>query len=332
VKKRCFVISPIGPEGSEVREHADDVLDFIITPALEECGIEPVRSDRLAEPGKITDQMFRELLDDDLCIAVLTFHNPNVFYELAIAQAAARPLIVLLQKGEALPFDVADLRCVQYDLKPRPLTEGTYAKEIVAHIRSLEAAGWKVSVPFGAVSPLGGRPTNEPFRFFAKSMDYGTSDTWLHLLRTTEKVFEVMGITLGSWRRTQGFADTLKEKAAKGCKVRILLVHPDNPMLRELVNTQIPEVDYDRVVRDTDGMFRFFSKIAEESPNVAVRRLTRGAIHCQLTRTDYSAAYIPYFYLERTQFTPLWYCANESPLYDLVTREFEALWRANEAQ
>ena len=33
-RRRCFVISPIGPEGSPVREHADDVDDFIIKPAL----------------------------------------------------------------------------------------------------------------------------------------------------------------------------------------------------------------------------------------------------------------------------------------------------------
>ena len=33
-EKRCFVISPIGQPESEVREHADAVLDYIIRPAL----------------------------------------------------------------------------------------------------------------------------------------------------------------------------------------------------------------------------------------------------------------------------------------------------------
>jgi hypothetical protein len=37
-QKRCFVISPIGDPGSEVREHADDVLAEIIVPAAEEAG------------------------------------------------------------------------------------------------------------------------------------------------------------------------------------------------------------------------------------------------------------------------------------------------------
>jgi len=43
--KKCFVISPIGQSGSEVREHADDVFDFIIKPAMAEVGIAVYRAD-----------------------------------------------------------------------------------------------------------------------------------------------------------------------------------------------------------------------------------------------------------------------------------------------
>ena len=77
---RCFIISPIGDEGSPEREHADDVFDFIIAPAMEECGIKAFRSDHLFESGKISDQMFRSIVQEDLCVAVLTGFNPNVFY------------------------------------------------------------------------------------------------------------------------------------------------------------------------------------------------------------------------------------------------------------
>ena len=37
----CFVISPIGDPGSEVRNMADDVLDYLIIPALRNCGFMP---------------------------------------------------------------------------------------------------------------------------------------------------------------------------------------------------------------------------------------------------------------------------------------------------
>jgi hypothetical protein len=66
--KQCFVISPIGLEKSEIRKHSDDVLECIVKPALKECDIEAVRADQMEEPGKITEQMLRAILDYDLCI------------------------------------------------------------------------------------------------------------------------------------------------------------------------------------------------------------------------------------------------------------------------
>jgi hypothetical protein len=152
--KRCFVISPIGQDGSEVRKHADYVFYFIIKPALDKHGIEAVRSDHLNEPGKISDQMFREILNDDLCVAVLTGRNPNVYYELAVAQSATRPVILLIQEGEELPFDIQDLRTVRYDLDPKRLFEGTYANVLSDYITSFEAMQWRIPNPIVPIGQL----------------------------------------------------------------------------------------------------------------------------------------------------------------------------------
>lgn len=144
-KKRCFVISPIGEEGSAVRGHADDVFRFIIEPAMEDFAIEAVRSDHIFEAGRISEQMFSEILQADLCVAVLTGHNPNVFYELAVAQCAARPLVLLIEKGQTLPFDVKDLRTVEYAIEPvYRLVDGTYAERVKEHVRGLESKSWTV--------------------------------------------------------------------------------------------------------------------------------------------------------------------------------------------
>ncbi|MEO6203448.1 MAG: hypothetical protein ABIU05_25170, partial [Nitrospirales bacterium] len=115
-EKRCFVISPIGAEGSEVGHHADDVFRFIIQPATEDFDIAPVRSDQMPETGRITQQMFEALVRADMCMAILTGLNPNVLYEVA----AARPMVILIEEGEALPFDVQDLRCTNYEADQSP--------------------------------------------------------------------------------------------------------------------------------------------------------------------------------------------------------------------
>ncbi len=143
-RRRCFVISPIGEEGSPVRAHADDVMQFIIEPALAKHGIKPVRSDQMAESGTITEQMFREIVSADVCVVVLTGFNPNVFYELAVAQSAARPVVLLIEKGLALPFDVKDLRCIQYEMVPiSRLVKGAFADRVVEMLEEIEKAGWK---------------------------------------------------------------------------------------------------------------------------------------------------------------------------------------------
>ena len=143
--KRCFVISPIGPEGSTVRHHADDVFRFIIEPAMDALDIEAVRSDQMPETGRITRQMFREIFEADVCIALLTGLNPNVFYELAVAQCAARPVVILIQEGQDLPFDVKDLRCVYYATEPiGSLVDGFYRDRVIEQLKNLEERGWIV--------------------------------------------------------------------------------------------------------------------------------------------------------------------------------------------
>jgi hypothetical protein len=143
-RRRCFVISPIGEEGSAVRAHADDVMEFIIKPALAKHDIDGVRSDQMAEAGTITEQMFREIVSADVCVVVLTGFNPNVFYELAVAQSAARPVVILIEKGLALPFDVKDLRCIQYEMAPvSRLVKGVFADRVDEMLGEIKKGGWR---------------------------------------------------------------------------------------------------------------------------------------------------------------------------------------------
>jgi hypothetical protein len=66
--KKCFVISPIGEPASEARDHADDLDKYVRCPAMDELGIFPHRADHDNQLGRISDQMFRSILTDDLLI------------------------------------------------------------------------------------------------------------------------------------------------------------------------------------------------------------------------------------------------------------------------
>jgi len=63
--KTCFVISPIGDEGTPTRKQADQLLHHIVEPAARECGYEEVvRADKISSPGMITAQIIQHLVED----------------------------------------------------------------------------------------------------------------------------------------------------------------------------------------------------------------------------------------------------------------------------
>lgn len=140
---KCFVISPIDKDGSQIRQHADQVFKYLIEPALKQFSVEPVRSDHMSNPGKISDQMYRAIFEYDLCIVVLTYANPNVYYELAVAQSAGRPVIILLEKGTILPFDVRDFRCIEYDLTIPSYESRVHINRLIKSLNDMKDVGWR---------------------------------------------------------------------------------------------------------------------------------------------------------------------------------------------
>jgi hypothetical protein len=144
--KICFVIAPIGEPNSDIRKRSDQILNHIITPAVVECGYEPVRADQIPDPGQITRQVIQNIVDAPLVIADLTGRNPNVFYELGVRHAFQKPYIQLITENEQLPFDVAGSRTIFVD--HRDLDSVSKARdEIVRQIKSIEKSSYPVDSP-----------------------------------------------------------------------------------------------------------------------------------------------------------------------------------------
>jgi hypothetical protein len=116
---QCFVVSPIGPRGSAVRKHANELYNKIITPALTNSGYGPHRIDHISPQGEITQAIIQQLATAPLCIVVLTDLNPNVMYELGLRQAWCLPYISLAAEGTELPFDIQNRNAIFYSLKTR---------------------------------------------------------------------------------------------------------------------------------------------------------------------------------------------------------------------
>jgi hypothetical protein len=146
--KTCFVICPIGDEGTEIRRWSDLTFNYIIKPITETFGYTPKRADHIKESGLITSQIIKQLLDSQLIIADLTYNNPNVYYELAIRHFIQKPYIQMIKRGEKVPFDISGMRTIFFD---NDLELANKAKtELSEQIKSIENGEFEPSNPITA--------------------------------------------------------------------------------------------------------------------------------------------------------------------------------------
>jgi hypothetical protein len=108
--KLCFVLMPFSPE-------FDNVYRELIEPALASFGFKALRADEMSAPGAVIEQIRIAIQQAHMCIADVSWSNPNVMYELGLAQAGGKPTILLGQNVQRLPFDIQSQRIIQYDLK-----------------------------------------------------------------------------------------------------------------------------------------------------------------------------------------------------------------------
>ena len=112
--KTCFVVCPIGDEGSEIRKRSDTLFKHIISPVCQACSFEPIRIDKENTNGSLTDEIISHISIDDLVIADITDSNPNAFYEIGYRAALKKPAIHLMSKDTVIPFDVSSIRTFTY--------------------------------------------------------------------------------------------------------------------------------------------------------------------------------------------------------------------------
>lgn len=116
MSRSVFVISPIGSSGTAEHRRYRNTLDYIVKKAFTRPDWEVVRADDETSPDSITTQVIGRIVESDLIVADLTDHNPNVFYELAVAHGYRKPVIHMMEEGQKVPFDVVDQRVIFYDL------------------------------------------------------------------------------------------------------------------------------------------------------------------------------------------------------------------------
>lgn len=152
----CFYITPIGSPDSEQRKHSDLFMGSFIEPVVQSFGLTVVRADGIDKPGVITRQIIEYIVKSRLVIVDLSYHNPNVFYELAIRHMMRLPIVQLIRKSDGIPFDINQMRTISIDttdiftLVPKI---ATYQTEISSQIRRALDHSDAVETPISTYFP-----------------------------------------------------------------------------------------------------------------------------------------------------------------------------------
>jgi hypothetical protein len=128
---RALVVRPFWGKPIDVSEKNDVFVLMPFAEALKpvyEDHIKPVtsalsltvgRADDLFSAHSVMADVWSGIFNARVIIADCTGRNPNVFYEIGLCHALGRPVILITQSSDDVPFDVKHIRFIHYTFTPR---------------------------------------------------------------------------------------------------------------------------------------------------------------------------------------------------------------------
>src|ERR1035437_7277247 len=107
---KAFVLMPFG-------DHYDSYYAAVYKPGLETAGCVVQRADDMFAPQPIIIDIQRAIAQADVILCELSGRNPNVFYELGLAHAIGKPVVLLCDNLSDVPFDLRHIRIITYDCR-----------------------------------------------------------------------------------------------------------------------------------------------------------------------------------------------------------------------
>lgn len=136
MKKNAFVLMPFAEELSDVYEH-------LIKGSLMDAGYDVARADDIRSQNNILCDIVQGIANSDLIVSDLTGSNPNVYYELGIAHALNKKVILITQNIDELPFDLRSYRVIGYS------THFSRMNDARNELKELASQALDENLPFG---------------------------------------------------------------------------------------------------------------------------------------------------------------------------------------
>ena len=116
VKSDIFVIMPF-------LKNLKPVYDDHIRNVSKELKLTVARGDDFFTAGSIISDIWNAINSCRIVVADCTGRNPNVFYEIGMAHTLGKPVILISQNKDDIPFDIQHIRYLVYEFTPRGMSE-----------------------------------------------------------------------------------------------------------------------------------------------------------------------------------------------------------------
>lgn len=156
----AFVLMPFASE-------FDDIYEYLIQGALSDAGFIVSRADDIRNQRNILADVVQAITNCDLIIADISTANPNVYYELGLAHAFGKPVILLAQDIDDVPFDLQSYRILTY------ATHFSRMNEARNELHELAKGVLEGTVQFGS-------PVSDFTTLFGGKIEVGHPDTDRH--------------------------------------------------------------------------------------------------------------------------------------------------------
>jgi hypothetical protein len=113
VRPFAFMAMPLGSE------ELDAVYGCFVRPGLtDRCDLECLRADDLDGSAVIVGEVREAIARAAIVVADVTGTNPNVLYEIGLADGMGTPVLLIAQKLGDVPFDLSARRILVYTYSP----------------------------------------------------------------------------------------------------------------------------------------------------------------------------------------------------------------------
>jgi hypothetical protein len=109
---------------------SDDVHTKLFKPGINDAGFVESRGDSIVRVGDLSTNVWTRITQAGLIVAEVSVPNPNVYYEIGLADALGKPIFLFKQRGVTLPADFGGVHYYEYDLADLAAGRRTLAGEL----------------------------------------------------------------------------------------------------------------------------------------------------------------------------------------------------------